>query len=86
MQQQPAFSNQDWTQTNLIISLYFNGQVGKHNQLPINGINIQDMPVSSAIMSPWTKQVVIHNGTIEVKGWAYSGGGRWPGKQSHSNQ
>ena len=29
-------------------------------------------------MSPWTKQVVIHNGAIECKGWAYSGGGRWP--------
>jgi len=35
------------------------------------------MPVSSAIMSPWTKQVVIHNGEMEIKGWAYSGGGRW---------
>lgn len=35
-------------------------------------------------MSPWTKQVVIHNGTIEVKGWAYSGGGRWPGKEAQS--
>lgn len=35
------------------------------------------MPVSSAIMSPWTKQVVIHQGAIEVKGWAYSGGGHW---------
>lgn len=58
-------------------SLYFNQQVGKHNQLPINGINIQEMPVSSAIMSPWTKQVVIHNGEMEIKGWAYSGGGRW---------
>jgi hypothetical protein len=28
-------------------------------------------------MSPWTKQVVIHNGEMEIKGWAYSGGGRW---------
>jgi sulfite oxidase len=39
---------------------------------------LPQMPVSSAIMSPWTKQVVIHNGTIRTKGWAYSGGGRWP--------
>ena len=29
-------------------------------------------------MSPWNKQVVIHEGKISVKGWAYSGGGRWP--------
>jgi sulfite oxidase len=36
------------------------------------------MPVSSAIMSPWNKEVVVHDGQIEVKGWAYSGGGRWP--------
>ncbi|KAF2024164.1 molybdopterin binding oxidoreductase [Setomelanomma holmii] len=32
----------------------------------------------SAIMSPWTKQAVIQNGKIRCKGWAYSGGGRWP--------
>ncbi|KAI1759803.1 molybdopterin binding oxidoreductase [Hypoxylon sp. FL1150] len=58
--------------------LYFNQQVGKHNQKWIDGIQIQEMPVSSAIMSPWNKQVVVHEGQIEVKGWAYSGGGRWP--------
>lgn len=58
--------------------LYFNQQTGKHNQQPTDGIQIQEMPVSSAIMSPWTKQVVIHNGKIHCKGWAYSGGGRWP--------
>ena len=58
--------------------LYFNQQVGKHNQRPTDGIQIQEMPVSSAIMSPWNKQVVIHNGSIKCKGWAYSGGGRWP--------
>jgi sulfite oxidase len=57
--------------------LYFNGQVGKHNQTMTQGIQIQEMPVSSAIMSPWNKDVVVHNGTITVKGWAYSGGGRW---------
>ncbi|KAI1388135.1 molybdopterin binding oxidoreductase [Hypoxylon trugodes] len=58
--------------------LYFNQQVGKHNQRWIDGIQIQEMPVSSAIMSPWNKQVVMHEGKIEVQGWAYSGGGRWP--------
>ena len=58
--------------------LYFNQQIGKHNQKPTDGIQIQEMPVSSAIMSPWTNQVVIHNGKIHCKGWAYSGGGRWP--------
>ncbi|OTA99380.1 hypothetical protein M426DRAFT_16503 [Hypoxylon sp. CI-4A] len=58
--------------------LYFNHQVGKHNQRWIDGIQIQEMPVSSAIMSPWNKQVIVHEGKIEVKGWAYSGGGRWP--------
>jgi sulfite oxidase len=58
--------------------LYFNQQVGKHNQLPVLGINIQEMPVSSAFMSPWTNQIVVHNGKILAKGWAYSGGGRWP--------
>ena len=59
-------------------NLCFNQQVGKHNQLPLKGIQIQEMPVSSAIMSSWTKQVVIHKGKIECKGWACSGGGRWP--------
>ncbi|KOS21318.1 hypothetical protein ESCO_006783 [Escovopsis weberi] len=29
-------------------------------------------------MTPWHKEVVVHNGHIEVTGWAYSGGGRWP--------
>lgn len=58
--------------------LYYNSQVGKHNQMPSAGINIQEMPVSSAIMSPWNTQIVVHKGSIHVKGWAYSGGGRWP--------
>ena len=58
--------------------LYFAQQVGKHNFRLTDGIQIQEMPVSSAIMSPWTKQVVIHKGKIRCKGWAYSGGGRWP--------
>ncbi|KAI0021726.1 molybdopterin binding oxidoreductase [Xylariomycetidae sp. FL0641] len=58
--------------------LYFPQQVGKHNQRWTDGIQIQEMPVSSAMLSPWNKQVVVHAGQIEVKGWAYSGGGRWP--------
>ncbi|KAJ5811779.1 hypothetical protein N7474_008080 [Penicillium riverlandense] len=58
--------------------LYFNQQVGKYNQRPTDGIQIQEMPVSSAIMSPWTKQAIVHMGKIRCKGWAYSGGGRWP--------
>ncbi|KAI0553228.1 sulfite oxidase [Xylaria curta] len=58
--------------------LYFTQQVGKQNQRWTDGIQIQEMPVSSAIMSPWNKQVVIHEGKIAMKGWAYSGGGRWP--------
>jgi sulfite oxidase len=58
--------------------LYFNSQVGKHNQVYTKGIQIQEMPVSSAIMEPWNKEVVVHDGVIKVKGWAYSGGGRWP--------
>ena len=58
--------------------LYFSQQVGKHNQCLTDGIRIQEMPVSLSIMSPWTKQIVIHNGRIHCKGWAYSGGGRWP--------
>jgi sulfite oxidase len=32
------------------------------------GIQIQEMPVSSAIMSPWNKEVVVHDGKIDVKG------------------
>ncbi|RMZ88927.1 hypothetical protein DV736_g3844, partial [Chaetothyriales sp. CBS 134916] len=32
--------------------LYFNQQVGKYNQKPTDGIQVQEMPVSSAIMSP----------------------------------
>ncbi|GFF56898.1 sulfite oxidase, mitochondrial [Aspergillus udagawae] len=58
--------------------LYFNQQIGKYNLKATDGIQIQEMPVSSAIMSPWTKQVIIHTGKIRCKGWAYSGGGRWP--------
>ena len=31
----------------------------------------------SAIISPLDKQVIIHDGEIEVRGWSYSGGGNW---------
>jgi sulfite oxidase len=58
--------------------LYFNSQTGKHNQTYDMGISIQEMPVSSAILSPLARDVVVHEGKIKVKGWAYSGGGRWP--------
>jgi len=58
--------------------LHFSQQVGKHNLKPTYGLQIQEMPVSSAIMSPWSKHVIIHNGRIHCKGWAFSGGGRWP--------
>ena len=38
------------------------------------------MPVSSAIMHPLDKSVVIHDGYINMEGWAFSGGtgGNWP--------
>ncbi|KAK4189454.1 Oxidoreductase, molybdopterin-binding domain-containing protein [Podospora australis] len=58
--------------------LYYTPQVGKQNAKYSNGFSIQDMPVSSAIMSPLNMQHVIHDGKIELKGWAYSGGGHWP--------
>lgn len=35
------------------------------------------MPVSSAILTPKSREMIVHEGTIEIKGWAYSGGGRW---------
>jgi len=39
---------------------------------------IQDMPVNSAISSPAPKEKVVlsPDGTLEMKGWAFSGGGR----------
>lgn len=33
--------------------------------------------MSSAIMSPLNKQVVVHSGEIRLNGWAYSGGGKF---------
>ncbi|KAM7191300.1 Oxidoreductase, molybdopterin-binding domain containing protein [Naviculisporaceae sp. PSN 640] len=58
--------------------LYYTPQVGKQNNLFSNGFSIQDMPVSSAIMSPREKDVIVHEGKIKMRGWAYSGGGHWP--------
>jgi sulfite oxidase len=58
--------------------LYYNAQVGKHNASYSSGFSIQDMPVSSAIMSPNNMDQIIHSGTIKMRGWAYSGGGHWP--------
>lgn len=57
--------------------LYYGPQHGKQNALYSNGFSIQEMPVSSAIMTPKEKQVIVHDGKIEVTGWAYSGGSRY---------
>ncbi|KAG9249420.1 oxidoreductase molybdopterin binding domain-containing protein [Emericellopsis atlantica] len=65
--------------------LYFPQQTGKHNLKFTDGIQIQETPVSSAIMSPWTKQVVLHHGTIRCQRWAYSGGGHWSQSVELSN-
>lgn len=54
--------------------LYYTSQVGKHNATYSDGFSIQEMPVSSAIMSPIDKAVIIHDGKITMRGWAYSGG------------
>ena len=58
--------------------LYYTPQIGKQNAMYSNGFSIQDMPVSSAIMTPLDKDQIIHDGKITLTGWAYSGGGRWP--------
>jgi len=58
--------------------LYYTPQIGKQNAKYSNGFSIQDMPVSSAIMSPVTMAQIVHDGTIKLRGWAYSGGGHWP--------
>jgi sulfite oxidase len=58
--------------------LFYNAQIGKHNGSLSHGITIQEMPVSSAILSPRQRDVIAHDGKIHVKGRAYSGGARWP--------
>ncbi|KAA1474748.1 molybdopterin binding oxidoreductase [Dentipellis sp. KUC8613] len=65
--------------------LYFTEQIGKQNGKYSNGFSIQNMPVSSAIITPLDKQVIVHDGTIELKGWAYSGGGNWVERVEVSN-
>ncbi|KAG6900448.1 hypothetical protein C0993_010495 [Termitomyces sp. T159_Od127] len=57
--------------------LYYTSQIGKHNAKFSNGFSIQQMPVSSAIIYPEDKQVIIHDGKITLRGWSYSGGGNW---------
>ncbi|TCD66846.1 hypothetical protein EIP91_000800 [Steccherinum ochraceum] len=57
--------------------LYYNQQIGKQNTLVSNGFSIGQMPVSSAIMKPRDKDVIIHDGKIHLEGWSYSGGGNW---------
>lgn len=57
--------------------LYYSPQIGKHNATYSNGFSIQTMPVSSAIMTPLNHDQIIHDGTIKLTGWAYSGSS-WP--------
>ncbi|KAH9876454.1 hypothetical protein J1614_003585 [Plenodomus biglobosus] len=57
--------------------IYYTPQMGKQNVTYSNGFSIQTMPVSSAIMTPVDKDVIIHDGKIKLTGWAYSGSG-WP--------
>ncbi|KAK3935068.1 sulfite oxidase [Diplogelasinospora grovesii] len=65
--------------------LYYTPQVGKQNAMYSNGFSIQDMPVSSAIMTPKDMDQIIHDGKIKLRGWAYSGGGHWPVRVEVSN-
>lgn len=58
--------------------LYYTPQVGKQNAMYSNGFSIQDMPVSSAIMTPINMAQIVHDGKVKMRGWAYSGGGHWP--------
>ncbi|KAI5238835.1 molybdopterin binding oxidoreductase [Aureobasidium subglaciale] len=58
--------------------LYYTPQIGKQNAMYSNGFSIQDMPVSSAIMTPINMAQIVHDGKIKMRGWAYSGGGHWP--------
>lgn len=58
--------------------LYYTPQIGKQNAMYSNGFSIQDMPVSSAIISPKDMDVITHDGKVKLRGWAFSGGGHWP--------
>lgn len=44
-------------------------QVGKQNVTFDKGFSIQDMPVSSAILSPKDKEVIIHDGYVHCEGY-----------------
>ncbi|KAI0783500.1 sulfite oxidase mitochondrial precursor [Abortiporus biennis] len=57
--------------------LYYNQQIGKQNVLISNGFSIGQMPVSSAILRPRDRDVIIHDGSVHLEGWSYSGGGNW---------
>lgn len=59
--------------------LYYTNQMSKYNATYSSGFSIQDMPVSSAIIYPKEKDVVVHDGKVNMKGWAYSGRG-WPAR------
>ncbi|KAF5340084.1 hypothetical protein D9758_013143 [Tetrapyrgos nigripes] len=65
--------------------LYYTPQIGKQNVKYSNGFSIQAMPVSSAIIFPLDKQVIVHDGKVTLKGWAYSGGGNWVQRVEVSN-
>ncbi|KAK4676002.1 hypothetical protein QC764_508150 [Podospora pseudoanserina] len=58
--------------------LYYAPQIGKQNARYSNGFSIQDMPVSSAIITPKKMDHIVHEGRVRLAGWAYSGGGHWP--------
>lgn len=58
--------------------LYYAPQIGKQNARYSNGFSIQDMPVSSAIITPKNMDHIVHEGRVRLAGWAYSGGGHWP--------
>ncbi|EIM86497.1 molybdopterin binding oxidoreductase [Stereum hirsutum FP-91666 SS1] len=57
--------------------LYYSFQIGKQNAMTSNGFSIQAMPVSSAIIFPEEKNVILHEGSVKVQGWAYSGNACW---------
>lgn len=57
--------------------IYYTPQIGKHNNTYSNGFSIQTMPVSSAIMTPFNHDQIVHDGKIKLTGWAFSGSG-WP--------
>lgn len=45
---------------------------------PYRGVKSDaDLLRRSAIISPLDKSIITHDGFIELKGWAYSGGGNW---------